>query len=144
VRTGRWLGVTLAALALGAAGVGAALETGIWRPFARPETADATVVVPLPAITINLNGDDGFQYLQLQVALVTRGPMSTDALRQAVADRQPALMDCLTKTIEGRRFTIMRTTEGMQALDEALRSQLSAVLVPVQVERVYFEEFVAE
>ena len=103
-----------------------------------------SVVVPLTEETINLSGDDGFQYLQVQVALVTAGPMSEDKIKAIVEDKKPALEDAVNKAIEGQRFTVMRTPQGIRRLSTTLETEMSDILAPVHVTRVYFEEFVAD
>jgi len=106
--------------------------------------AEHSVTVPLPEQTINLNGDDGFQYLQVQVALVTAGPMSEDKIKEIVEDKKPALEDAVNRAFEGQRFTMMRTPDGIQKVSTTLETELSDILAPAHVTRVYFEEFVAD
>jgi len=111
---------------------------------AHPKVTANTVTAALPAATINLSGDDGFQYLEIQVAVVMQGSATSDAMSKMVDDRKAALLDALNKAIEGQRFTSMRTNEGIETLSTTLESRFSEILAPAQVVRVYFEQFVAD
>jgi len=111
---------------------------------AQPKVVSNTVTAALPAATINLSGDDGFQYLEIQVAVVMQGSATSDVMSKMVDDKKAALLDALNKAIEGQRFTSMRTDEGIQTLSTTLESRFSEILAPAQVVRVYFEQFVAD
>jgi flagellar basal body-associated protein FliL len=111
---------------------------------AHPKAVANTATAALPAATINLSGDDGFQYLEIQVAVVMQGSETSDAMSKLVDDRKAALLDALNKAIEGQRFTSMRTNEGIETLSTTLESKFSEILAPALVVRVYFEQFVAD
>lgn len=111
---------------------------------AHPRVPQVSVMYPLPSATINLAGDDGFQYLEVQLALVVEGPQKEDALKQMLDDKKPALLDAVNKVVQGQRFSAMRTTQGLQTLSTALESRFDEILTPVHVTHVYFEEFVAD
>jgi len=110
-------------------------------PSARSGIAYA--VVQLPAVTLNLSGDDGYRFVKVQVALVMRGPMDAGALARAAKERTPALLDGLTRAIVGQRYTAMQEPAGNRALRQVLQSRFDEILAPAQVVRVYFKEFAA-
>ena len=136
----RWAAVGLAVVALG---VGIALPLRAHRPAPRP-AAQASTVVPLPAVIVNLDGADGVRYLRVQVSLVMRGPMGPDALAKIVADRTPALLDGLIWTFEGQRYATMRTAAGFRTVTGRLRARFGEILAPVSLDRVYFSEFASD
>jgi len=130
------------------AGGGGFVYTHMLHPAAHagehPKAVSVTVTAALPSATINLAGDDGFQYLEIQVAVVMEGSQTADAMNKMVDDKKAALLDALNQAIEGQRFTSMRTTAGIQTLSATLESRFSEILAPTQVVRVYFEQFVAD
>jgi len=133
---------------LAAAGIGyfalAHGKSGPASAAAHPRVPQVSVVYPLPSATINLSGDDGFQYLEVQLALVAEGPLKEDAIKQMLDDKKPALLDAVNKIVQGQRFSAMRTTQGLQALSTTLESRFDEILAPVHVTHVYFEQFVAD
>lgn len=137
--------IGIVALAAAAAGAAAALVLrGASGPHAAPVEREATV--ELPELTVNLAGTDGYSYLRVQVAVAVRGPGSPDSLAQTVEARKAALLDALNKLAQRMTFTQLRSAAGQREFDAQLRDRFDALLGParVRVERIYFEEFVAE
>lgn len=101
--------------------------------------------VQLPELTVTLAGGDGYPYLRVQMAITVAGPMAQEALAQAVEDHKAALLDALNAIAQETMFTRIRTPEGRRAFEDRLVSRFQAIIGPaVRVERIYFEEFVAE
>jgi flagellar basal body-associated protein FliL len=108
-----------------------------------PVLREATV--QMPEMTVNLAGGDGYSYLRVQIAVQVRGPMQEDALTQAVDSRRAALLDVVNALSQETMFTQIRTSQGRQGFEQEIASRFQALLGPsVRVERIYFEEFVAE
>jgi flagellar basal body-associated protein FliL len=138
----------LAALAIAAAAAGGAAAALVLRGAGGPHAAvpDREAVVELPELTVNLAGTDGYSYLRVQVAVAVRGPLAQEALTQAVEARKAALLDALNTLAQRTTFTQLRSGPGQRGFDAQLRDRFDALLAParVRVERIYFEELVAE
>ncbi len=120
-------------------------------------TAQKNIVVPTPpsydlgptatidTLILNLADPGANRYLKIQVVMAFSPVLDKQSdVTKIVTERMPILQDLLTATAGDATTTQLATSQGKDALKQALIKQFSAVLVELHLVDLFFPIFVMQ
>lgn len=97
------------------------------------------IVLPLPAITVNLQDPNGRRYLKLGMEVEVNSDVS--AQLRANTSR---IRDAIIMLLAGKTYGDVATPDGKVLLKAEIAARLNQILGAQRVVRVYFTDFVVE
>jgi len=130
-KRGKWLYIAIAFIALcGGGGAWWYLERDAAPGTARPQAPKPPVFAPLDTFTVNLQAEDGNQFLQIGLTL----RLVDDAATAALKLRMPEVRDRILLLLSAKKASDLLTLEGKRKLSAEIQAAVNAILVPGPVQ----------
>lgn len=97
------------------------------------------MVLPLPAITVNLNDPNGRRYLKLGMEV----EVNSDVAAQLKAQNS-RIRDAIIMLLAGKTYGEVASPDGKVMLKAEIAARLNQILGAPRITRVYFTDFVVE
>lgn len=97
------------------------------------------MVLPLPAITVNLADPNGRRYLKLGMEVEVNADVAAQLKAQA-----PRIRDAIIMLLAGKTYGEVATPDGKVLLKAEIAARLNQILGSPRVVRVYFTDFIVE
>jgi flagellar FliL protein len=97
---------------------------------ARPQPPKPPVFAPLDTFTVNLQAEDGNQFLQIGLTL----RLVDDAATAALKLRMPEVRDRILLLLSAKKASDLLTLEGKRKLSAEIQAAVNAILVPGSVQ----------
>lgn len=97
------------------------------------------IVVPLPAITVNLADPAGRRYLKIGMEVELNEDVTAQLQQQA-----PRVRDAIIMLLAGKSYRDVATPDGKVLLKGEVAARLNQILGAQRIIRVYFTDFVVE
>lgn len=143
-----WLLKIVIALALLAGGGGVAWYAMENRPSAAPEAAapqdKPPVFVTLESFTLNLQPENGDQYLQVGLVLKVTAPATVDAIKL----HMPEIRNAILLLLSSKKASEISTVAGKQRLSDEIMNEARRPIGPQNLQQgivsVFFTSFVIQ